>query len=99
MFFLKNLILILIVIFSLQQVSDWAPELIEKEHYAKENAAVLFFVIDNQTRNTATTVEVAFYSGLRRNMILVLHPYQSSGSEIAGERIFDEYVLQYMKFT
>ena len=72
------------------QVSDWVPELIEKEHYAKQNAAVLFFVIDNQTRNTASTVEVAFFSGLRRNMVLVLHPYNSSGSEIAGERLLDD---------
>lgn len=72
-------------------MSDWAPELIEKEHFAKKNAEVLFFVIDNQTRNTASTVEVAFYSGLnRQKMVLVVHPYQSSGTKIAGEEILDE---------
>ncbi|XP_034233560.1 uncharacterized protein LOC117640798 isoform X3 [Thrips palmi] len=73
------------------QVSDWAPELIEKEHFAKTNAEVLFFVIDNQTRNTASTVEVAFYSGLRKQkLVLVVHPYQSSGAKIAGEEILDD---------
>ena len=83
----------------MQQVSDWAPELIEKEHYAKQNATVLLFVFDNQTRNTATTVEVAFFSGLKRNMILVLQPYRSCGSEIAGERVLDEYVSVHISTT
>ncbi|KAK3920243.1 Fumipyrrole biosynthesis protein C [Frankliniella fusca] len=72
------------------QVSEWAPELIEKEHYAKQNAAILLFVIDNQTRNTASTVEVAFFSGLRRSVMLVVEPYPSSGCQIAGEAISDD---------
>lgn len=71
-------------------MTDWAPELIEKEHYAKQTAAVLFFVIDNQTRNTASTIEVAFYAGLKRSLVLVVHPYQSSNLEISGEAILDE---------
>ncbi|KAE8744999.1 hypothetical protein FOCC_FOCC008411 [Frankliniella occidentalis] len=72
------------------QVSDWAPELIEKEHIAKQNAAILLFVIDNQTRNTASTVEVAFFSGLRRSLMLVVEPYPPSGCEIGGETLSDD---------
>ncbi|KAJ1520862.1 hypothetical protein ONE63_003948 [Megalurothrips usitatus] len=72
------------------QVSDWAPELIEKEHYAKQNAAVLFFVMDNQTRNAAAAVEVAFFTGLRRSLVLVVNPYQPTGCEVAGEAILED---------
>ena len=49
--------------FSIQQVCDWRPELMELEDRAKQTAHLLFFVIDNQTRSTASMVEAAHLAG------------------------------------
>ncbi|XP_063245171.1 uncharacterized protein LOC134546333 isoform X3 [Bacillus rossius redtenbacheri] len=74
------------------QVAHWGPELIELEYQAKQNAAVLFFVIDNQTRSVAGMIEAAHISGRRQKLILVIHPYQGPGQKIWGEPIsHDEY--------
>lgn len=72
------------------QVSHWGPELIELEYQAKQNATVLFFVIDNQTRSVASMIEAAHISGRRRKLILVIHPFQGPGQCIWGESITDE---------
>ncbi|XP_066993493.1 uncharacterized protein raw isoform X2 [Anabrus simplex] len=72
------------------QVSHWGPELIELEHQAKQNAAVLFFVIDNQTRSVASIIEAAHISGRRRKLILVIHAYEGPGQKIWGEPISEE---------
>lgn len=72
------------------QVSHWGPELIELEFQAKQNAAILFFVIDNQTRSVASMIEAAYLSARRRKLILVIHAYQGPGQKIWGEPITDE---------
>jgi len=63
---------------------------VELEHRAKQNATVLFFVIDKLTRNVSATVEVAYYSGLRRNLILVLKPYDGRGCKIGKDLISEK---------
>jgi len=69
------------------QVSDWKPELMELEYQAKETAELLFFVIDNQTRSTASMVEAAFLAGCGRQLILVIRSFSGPGAVIAGETI------------
>ncbi|GFG38849.1 hypothetical protein Cfor_02156, partial [Coptotermes formosanus] len=72
------------------QVSHWGPELIELEFQAKQNAAILFFVIDNQTRSVASMIEAAYLSAKRQKLILVIHAYQGPGQKIWGEDITEE---------
>lgn len=73
--------------FSLQQVSQWTPDLIELEHRAKEKARVLFFVIDSETRATAGAIEAAHIAGQNlKHLVLVLHPYQTD-QKILNESI------------
>lgn len=71
----------------IQQVPQWGPELIEKEHHAKQTAEVLFFVIDRQTRSVATIVEAAYYTAAQKKFILVIEPYEGPGQLVAGEPI------------
>ena len=67
---------------------QWGPELIEKEHHAKQTADVLFFVVDRQTRSVATIIEAAYYTAAQQKvLILVVHPYQGAGQLIQGEPI------------
>ncbi|XP_015118123.1 uncharacterized protein LOC107041856 isoform X3 [Diachasma alloeum] len=69
------------------QVSQWGPELIAEEYEAKQNARVLLFVIDNQTRNTASIIEAAQLAATRTNsLVLVVYPYRL-GQTILGETI------------
>ena len=70
-----------------QQVPQWGPELIEKEHQAKQTADVLFFVIDRQTRSVATIVEAAYYTAAQKTFVLVIHPLDGPGQLIQGEPI------------
>lgn len=65
------------IINSLQQVSEWTPDLIELEQKAKEKAKVLFFVMDSQTRAAAGSIEAAHIAAQNpRQLVLVLHPYK-----------------------
>nr|CAH0111335.1 unnamed protein product [Daphnia galeata] len=73
--------------FNPQQVPQWGPELIEKEHQAKQTADVLFFVIDRQTRSVATIVEAAYYTAAQKTFVLVIHPLDGPGQLIQGEPI------------
>lgn len=69
-------------------MDHWSQDLIEIEHAAKENANVLLFVIDSQTRNVVSDVETAFLAGHHKNLVLVIHPQDAvAGSVVAGERI------------
>uniref|UniRef100_A0A0C9PKW7 CABP2 protein n=1 Tax=Fopius arisanus TaxID=64838 RepID=A0A0C9PKW7_9HYME len=69
------------------QVSQWGPELIAQEYEAKQNARVLLFVIDNQTRNTASIIEAAQLAATRTDsLVLVVYPYRQ-GQTILGETI------------
>lgn len=57
------------------QVLTWTPDLMLKEHKAKEEATFLLFVIDGQTRATVSMVEVAHLVGEDRNVLLVMDPF------------------------
>ncbi|XP_025414537.1 uncharacterized protein LOC112686475 [Sipha flava] len=71
------------------QVDHWSEDLIETEHAAKENASILLYVIDSQTRNVVGGIESASLTcGHRNNLVLVIHPPDAvTGSTVAGEQI------------
>jgi hypothetical protein len=56
------------------QVANWTPDLIEVERHAKENALLLFFVIDYNTRSLAAIAEVCYLAALGRKIIVVMNP-------------------------
>lgn len=58
------------------QVDNWTPDLVEVEREAKQNAAILLFVIDRQTRSTVSIVESAFMAGRDRELVMVMVPFQ-----------------------
>jgi len=64
--------------------------LIELEHQAKENAEILLYVIDNQTRNVVSLIETANFMGSRRNVVIVINLYKGPGHAIGSERISTE---------
>ncbi|CAL1268257.1 unnamed protein product [Larinioides sclopetarius] len=72
------------------QVAQWGPELIELENQAKQNAEVMFFVIDNQTRSVASMIEAAQVAGTDRKLILVVHEFEKPGSVVMGETITEK---------
>uniref|UniRef100_A0A1E1XAH4 Raw n=1 Tax=Amblyomma aureolatum TaxID=187763 RepID=A0A1E1XAH4_9ACAR len=72
------------------QVTQWIPELIELENQAKENAKVMMFVIDNQTRSVASMIESAHIAGTRRKLILILNEQLPAGSLVLGEPISEK---------
>ena len=57
------------------QVDDWSPELVDIEARAKENADILLFVIDDQTRAVASIAEAAYYIGTGRKVVLVVQKF------------------------
>lgn len=66
------------------QIDNWTPEVVELEHRAKQDAQVLLFVIDDQTRATVTLIESAFLAGEDKNIVFVFYPFESNmicGSE------------------
>ncbi|XP_035705943.1 uncharacterized protein LOC110845987 isoform X2 [Folsomia candida] len=67
------------------QVTNWEPRLIELEHHAKENADVLFYVIDNQTRGIVVMIEVAYLVAKQRNVVLVINGFKEPGQRICNE--------------
>lgn len=73
-----------------QQVAHWCHELIEQEHQAKQTAHVLFYVIDNRTRNVVGIIEAANFAGSNRKLVLVVNPYNGPGDSINGESISDQ---------
>lgn len=58
------------------QVDDWTPEVVNSERWAKQNAKILLFVIDKQTRSTVSLVESAFMAGENKNLVLVIYPFE-----------------------
>ena len=60
------------------QVNDWSPELVEIEDYAKQDAEVLFFVIDYKTRSCSSMVESAYLAGCGRQLILVVNTFKDT---------------------
>lgn len=49
--------------------------MIELEHQAKQTSQVLFFVLNEMTRNVVAMMEVAYMSGRKRDLIVMLKPY------------------------
>ncbi|ODN04007.1 hypothetical protein Ocin01_02658 [Orchesella cincta] len=87
------------------QVTDWKPALMELEHHAKENADVLFYVIDSQTRAVVVMIEVAYLVARKRKVVLVISGIKGPGSPISNEPIsqieyedltFGQLTLQYL---
>jgi len=68
------------------QVREWTEDLIGKEDEAKENAKVLLFVIDHQTRGVASMVEACEYVSLGKPTVLVIVEI-APGAVIDGEPI------------
>ncbi|XP_031638148.1 uncharacterized protein LOC116350486 isoform X2 [Contarinia nasturtii] len=76
------------------QVTIWTPDLIEPENRRKEEACVLFFVIDSQTRAVASSIEVAYIAGHDpKKLVLVINPYKP-GQCISNEPISPEEYLE-----
>ena len=63
------------------QVEQWTPELVQIEHQAKESAALLFFVIDHDTRSLAAIAEVCYLAARRRNIVVVINPMPDDSRE------------------
>lgn len=60
------------------QVENWHSGLIAIEHVQKENAHVLLFVIDKNTRAQASIVEASYYIGQGRNVVLVIENVEAN---------------------
>lgn len=74
------------------QQANWVPEMIELEHQAKVSSQILFWVLNSETRNVASMVEVSQFAGSNPRLIVVLNPYPGPGHSISGEQISkDEY--------
>jgi len=69
------------------QQANWVPEMIELEHQAKVTSQILFFVINEQTRNVASMIEVSQYAGSNRRLIVVFNPYPGPDHQINGEKL------------
>lgn len=67
------------------QQSNWVPEMIELEHQAKQTSQILFFVLNEKTRNVVSMIEVAYLAGANRRLIVVINPYPSPNHTINGE--------------
>jgi hypothetical protein len=64
------------------QVDDWKPELVAIEAKAKEEASLLFFVIDNATRAIGSMLEAAEYIGRGRRVVLVIQEMDQAGGPV-----------------
>jgi hypothetical protein len=71
------------------QVDDWHTGLIEVEKQAKNNAKILLFVIDNQTRGIASISEAAYYMGAGRKVVLVVQKFSSEANNITTVEFAD----------
>merc|ERR1712054_760842 len=65
------------------QVEEWAPELMAIENAAKQEAAVLLFVIDNLTRSLMSMLEAVELIMAGRNVVVCVADI-SVGQEIGG---------------
>eukprot|EP00116_Pleurobrachia_bachei_P003567 sb/3463829/ len=76
------------------QVDEWTEALVQAEAKAKEQAQLLFFVLDNQTRALASIMEACYFLGTRKPLTLIVKEYDGPGNkwEIQGEEL-DEYEI------
>jgi len=49
--------------------------MIKKENNAKQTSQILFFVLSKVTRNVVAMLEVAYMSGRKRDLIVMLESY------------------------
>jgi len=61
--------------------------LIESEHYAKQQATVALFVIDNQTRAISSLIEVAHLIGFGKKLVLTVESGPVENQKIRDETI------------
>jgi hypothetical protein len=75
------------------QVDEWHDDLIAIEARNKEEAAILFFVLDGQTRSIASMVEIAEFVSLGRTVVLVIEDIPEGqmidGQSIVGRELKD----------
>lgn len=71
------------------QVKDWTPACVYEEAIAKNEAKILFFVIDNHTRALASMIEVVENICAGRIFVLIIKDVEL-GSTITG-KIVDEH--------
>lgn len=69
------------------QQANWVPEMIELEHQAKYSSQIMFYVLNEQTRNVASMVEVCQFAGSNRRLVVVLSSYPTTGLAISGEPV------------
>ena len=67
-------------------LGEWTEECEFIEQQAKEDADVLLFVINGQTRGVASLAEVAYCIASKRSLVLVLEDLEE-GAHIGGEAI------------
>src|SRR2546421_6156304 len=68
------------------QVEDWSLELVAIEARAKEEASLLLFVINEQTRAVASMIEASEYVASGRMCVLVVRDIPA-GTTLNGELI------------
>merc|ERR1712216_554191 len=69
------------------QVEDWSPELLALEEAAKQNATVLLFVIDAETRALMSMLEATELIATGRQVVLTIRdvvPKQQFGEDVVG---------------
>ncbi len=70
------------------QVQHWDVRMIPSERDAKEHSDVLLFVVCGDTLSVASMVEVAYYTGAGRKMVLCLVDIPSDGNtDIEGMKV------------
>jgi len=69
------------------QQANWVPEMIELEHQAKVTSTILFYVLNTQTRNIGSMIEVSQYAGCNRRLVVVLNQYPGPDHKINGESL------------
>ncbi len=70
------------------QVQHWDVRMIPIERDAKEHSDVLLFVVCGDTLSVASMVEVAYYTGAGRKIVLCLVDIPSDGNtDIEGMKV------------
>ncbi len=69
------------------QQSNWVPEMIELEHQAKQTSQLLFFVVNEKTRNVVSMIEISYMAGKKRKLICYLGKYPERNHKISNEAV------------
>ncbi|XP_033098501.1 uncharacterized protein LOC117102335 isoform X2 [Anneissia japonica] len=76
------------------QLTEWDLRYIAIEAEAKENSEYMLYVIGNSSRGIASMVEVAYYVGQCRKLVLCVQNLQY-GLKIEGEQLTDRAITDY----